>query len=77
MLQGNDMNDDLSLDARTLDKGRICRIHETRPFGHRIECLSGSLWITQDGDRRDIVPLLDRERDPPGTARLARASRYS
>ena len=49
------MNHDLNLDARTLDKGRIRRIHETRPFGHRIECLSGSLWITQDGDSRDIV----------------------
>ena len=49
------MNHDLNLDARTLDKGRIRRIRETRPFGHRIECLSGSLWITQDGDSRDIV----------------------
>ena len=49
------MNNDLNLDTRTLDKGRIRRIHETRPFGHRIECLSGSLWITQDGDSRDIV----------------------
>ena len=49
------MNNDLNLDTRTLGKGRIRRIHETRPFGHRIECLSGALWITQDGDSRDIV----------------------
>ena len=49
------MNNDLNLDSRTLGKGRIRRIHASRPFGHRIECLTGALWITQDGDRRDIV----------------------
>ncbi len=49
------MNNDLNLDTRSLDKGRIRRVHETRPFGHRVECLSGALWITQDGDSRDIV----------------------
>ena len=49
------MNNDLNLDTRTLGKGRIRRVHETRPFGHKVECLSGSLWITQDGDSRDIV----------------------
>jgi hypothetical protein len=26
-----------------------------RPLGHRIDCISGSLWITSDGDPRDIV----------------------
>ena len=49
------MNNDLILDTRTLAKGRIRRVHETRAFGHRVECLSGSLWITQDGDQRDVV----------------------
>jgi hypothetical protein len=49
------MNNELNLDARTLGKGRIRRIHEARPYAHRIECLSGALWITQDGDSRDIV----------------------
>ena len=49
------MNNELNLDARTLGKGRIRRIHESRPYGHRVECLSGALWITQDGDSRDIV----------------------
>ena len=25
------------------------------PLGQRVECLGGSLWITQDGDIRDVV----------------------
>jgi hypothetical protein len=49
------MNNELNLDARTLGKGRIRRLHETRPYDHRVECLSGALWITQDGDSRDII----------------------
>jgi hypothetical protein len=49
------MNNDLNLDTRTLGKGRIRRVHEARPYRQRVECISGSLWITQDGDSRDIV----------------------
>jgi len=49
------MNNELNLDARTLGKGRIRRIHESHPFAHRVECLSGALWITQDGDLRRFV----------------------
>ena len=47
------MDQDLINGARSLDKGRIRHLHAAQ--GRRVECLSGSLWITQDGDRRDIV----------------------
>ena len=47
------MNQDLINGSRSLDKGRIRRVHADK--GRRVECLSGSLWITQDGDPRDIV----------------------
>jgi len=47
------MNNDLLLGARRLTKGRILRVHHA--LGHRVECVSGSLWITQDGDPRDFV----------------------
>ena len=47
------MNNDLLLAARSLAKGRIR--HLPAHVGRSVECLSGSLWITQDGDQRDIV----------------------
>ena len=47
------MNNDLLLASRALAKGRIR--HLPAHVGRSVECLSGSLWITQDGDRRDIV----------------------
>ena len=47
------MRNDLMLDTKTLAKGRIRRVH--RPIGQRVECVLGSLWVTQDGDQRDIV----------------------
>jgi hypothetical protein len=47
------MNNDLILGSKQIGKGSIRRIGS--PLGRRIECLSGSLWVTQDGDRRDIV----------------------
>lgn len=47
------MDHDLLLGARTLEKGRVRRV-ALHP-GDRIECLSGCLWLTQDGDLRDIV----------------------
>lgn len=47
------MRNDLIFDTRLLAKGRIRRVH--RPVGRRVECVTGSLWITQDGDLRDIV----------------------
>jgi hypothetical protein len=53
MLQEIAMNNDLQLGSRLLAKGKIRRVHDA--LGRRVECLSGSLWITQDGDSRDIV----------------------
>ena len=47
------MNNDLISGTRLLGKGHIRHLHADA--GRRVECLSGSLWITQDGDRRDIV----------------------
>ena len=47
------MRNDLIFDTRLLAKGSIRRVH--RPIGRRVECVSGSLWVTQDGDLRDIV----------------------
>ena len=47
------MRNDLMLDSNLLAKGRIRRVH--RPVGRRVECLNGTLWVTQDGDSRDIV----------------------
>ena len=47
------MNHDLFLGSHLLRKGQIRRL--TSPSGRRVECLSGVIWITQDGDRRDIV----------------------
>ena len=53
------MNNDLINGTRQLDKGRIRHVHGDK--GRRVECLSGSLWITQDGDLRDSF-------SPPGEA---------
>ncbi len=47
------MNQDLINGARRLDKGLVRHVHAEA--GRRVECLSGSIWITQDGDLRDIV----------------------
>lgn len=47
------MNQDLINGMRTLEQGRMRHVHAET--GRRLECLSGSIWITQDGDLRDIV----------------------
>lgn len=36
-----------------LHRAQMVRLPETR--GARVACLSGSVWITEDGDVRDIV----------------------
>jgi hypothetical protein len=46
-------NNDLHPVATTLRKGAIHRLPNA--LGQRIESLSGSLWITIDHDRRDIL----------------------
>lgn len=47
------MNNDLLHGATAIGKGRIRRV--AAPIGRRVECVSGVLWVTQDGDRRDII----------------------
>ena len=47
------MNHDLLLGSHLLRKGQIHRLRSAA--GRRVECLNGVIWITQDGDRRDIV----------------------
>ena len=44
---------DLTAAATYLPKGTIQRLHDAS--GQRIEALDGSLWVTVDNDRRDIV----------------------
>jgi DUF2917 family protein len=68
MLQESMMNNDLILGVRPLEKGRIRRVPAA--LGRRVECLSGSLWITQDGDQRDVVLSTGEafEFDRPGNA---------
>lgn len=47
------MNQDLFNGTRTLAKGRVRRLHGDP--GRRIEVLSGTVWLTQDGDSRDVI----------------------
>ncbi len=47
------MNNDLISGTEKMAKGSIRRVHAA--LGRRVECLGGVLWVTQDGDCRDIV----------------------
>ena len=47
------MNNDLTLPSIALHHGEAHRIDDGR--GLRVQCLTGTVWLTQDGDRRDIV----------------------
>jgi hypothetical protein len=47
------MNTDLTLPAISLRHGDTHRIEAGR--GLRVQCLTGTLWLTQDHDLRDIV----------------------
>jgi hypothetical protein len=53
MLQESAMNQDLLHAACSLARGRVRHLR-ARP-GRHIEVLSGSIWITQEGDLRDVV----------------------
>jgi len=39
--------------AQTLPECRFIRV--LRPLGRDVHCDSGSLWVTFDGDRRDVI----------------------
>jgi hypothetical protein len=47
------MNNDLHPCATLISRGRMHRIEDGQ--GNLVQCLSGTLWLTQQGDRRDIV----------------------
>lgn len=47
------MNTDLKLPAITLHHGQAHRIESGK--GLLVQCLAGTLWLTQDNDPRDIV----------------------
>ena len=47
------MNNDLNQATSVLNKGQLQRIEDGQ--GSRVLCISGCLWLTQQGSRRDIV----------------------
>lgn len=47
------MNTDLTLPSIPLRHGDTRRIEHGQ--GLHVQCLTGTLWLTQDGDLRDIV----------------------
>jgi hypothetical protein len=47
------MHTDLKLAATLLRRGQLQRLQDAQ--GSLVLCLSGTLWLTQEGDRRDIV----------------------
>ena len=47
------MNTDLNPAATRLAKGKLQRLQDSR--GLRVLCLGGTLWLTQEGDPRDII----------------------
>lgn len=47
------MRSDLSLASTALRRGALHRIDDGR--GLAVQCLSGRLWLTQEGELRDVV----------------------
>ena len=72
------MNQDLLNGARDLAKGKIRHLHAER--GRRVEVVTGAIWITQDGDLRDIVlesgDAFDFDRDGDALLSAFADSRY-
>lgn len=52
----------------TIDHGTCHSIH--RPQGKVVRCLEGGLWITHDGDQRDVVLLAGQEYVSKGHGRM-------
>jgi hypothetical protein len=46
-------SNDLTLASTALRKGEVLHLHHA--LGQRIEALGGRVWITMDGDLRDVV----------------------
>lgn len=51
-----------------MSRGAIYRI--AQPSGRRIECQSGSIWVTQDSDPRDIMLTAGEDCVITGNARV-------
>jgi len=47
------MNNDLNLSAQRLTRGALHTVRNGR--GALLQCLAGTLWLTQEDDQRDIV----------------------
>jgi hypothetical protein len=47
------MNTDLNLSSTFLAKGNLRRIEDGT--GTLVSCLGGTLWLTQEGDPRDVI----------------------
>jgi hypothetical protein len=47
------MNIELSQDGVCLKKNQVVKVHSG--LGYSIACERGSVWVTQDGDPRDVI----------------------
>jgi len=47
------MNIELDQNDICLKRNQVVRVR--RGHGHTVVCASGSVWVTQEGDRRDVV----------------------
>lgn len=48
----------MATESRSLHAGRVLSLHDA--LGRVIRCLSGAVWVTQEGDGRDRV-LIQRD----------------
>ena len=47
------MNIELNQDGLCLNTNQVVKVHGG--LGHAIVCHSGTVWVTQDGDPRDVI----------------------